>query len=197
MRAIFALLLVLSGCGDNTCTTNCAMDASVGDAPFLKRRVFVTAATFPGDLKTAGGGSGGLDGADKLCNMAAAGAQLTGTFTAWLATANLDATARITVDGQWALADGTIAFPNRAALATGPSTSLAFDEKGMPVVAITRVWTGTLASGAHGSLNCADWTNATSMNSGVAGDVSSKTSSWTSANAATCDQMSHLYCFEQ
>src|SRR5438046_1778963 len=37
------------------------------------KRFFTSSATYAGDLKTAGGGASGLDGADQLCTKIAAG----------------------------------------------------------------------------------------------------------------------------
>src|SRR5947207_2454473 len=54
------------------------------DMAVAKKRVFVTSGTWTGDLKTHGGGTDGLDGANKLCQGAATAAALGGTWVAWL-----------------------------------------------------------------------------------------------------------------
>ena len=68
--------------------------ALCGDLLF--KTVFVWSTTHSGNLKTAGGGATGLEGADNICNDLAQAANLPGTFTAWLSDSTADAKDRVT-----------------------------------------------------------------------------------------------------
>lgn len=63
--------------------------------PFEKL-VFVTSTTYAGDLKSAGEGATGFEGADKLCNLRAQNAGLPGMYKAWLSGDFFDAKDRVT-----------------------------------------------------------------------------------------------------
>ena len=121
------LFIAFAGCSPSSGTPT--PDAS-GDLTSGPKRVFVTSSTFKGDLRTAGGGSDGLDGGDRLCNMAAASGKLGATFTAWLSSSSTDALSRIAGSGPWQRTDGSPAFADRSALAASPAVNVDKDENG-------------------------------------------------------------------
>lgn len=98
--------------------------------------------TYKGDL-------GGLEGADALCQNAAAAASLEGSYVAWLSDFSNDAIDRITGDGPWYdLADQRV-FANHAALSTSPLVAIDVDETGETLSIGGRVWTATSAGGTR------------------------------------------------
>jgi hypothetical protein len=155
--------------------------------------VFATSSTFRGDL-------GGLAGADAKCADSASSAGRAGSWTAWLSDASADALDRIADVGPWALLDGTVAFDDKAMLATHPHVPLDIDEKGQQTFAC--VWTGTLAGGRRSPMTCAGWTSTTDPGGGLIGTGASD-GRWTAdvangpCGASTCASMFKLYCFEQ
>jgi hypothetical protein len=216
--ASFAVTSFLAACT----SAPAAVDASVGqidskvedsratDAA-VRKRVFVTAKTYFGDLQYLGNGSSGLDGADRLCNSSAQAAGLPGTFQAWLSGTDIDAIDRITGTGPWYLTDsllgsGPLAFASRSSLATMPAVSVSRDETGSLVGLPWTVWTGTLTGGTKfaervcqqfGSTGPAWHTSAADLSSlGSVGDPTD-IAGWTYSAGYTCDQQHHLYCFEQ
>jgi hypothetical protein len=175
-------------------------DAGVPDSPPNVKRVFVTDAQLNGDLKTAGGGTSGLDGADRICAAAAAYGHLGGTWVAWLSTSTVNAIDRLTDNGPWYLVDGTtLVFPNKAAIASLPMTVIDRDElDALPSGFNENVWTGTNASGAlAGTDTCTDWTNGTAFGYGSGGKYTHSDSVWTDGSPSSCaNAKAHLYCFE-
>jgi hypothetical protein len=175
-------------------------DAAVDTAP--KPRAFVTSTSYSGDLKTAGAGSSGLDGADKLCQAASTAAGLAGTFKAWLSDSTTNAIDRLTDVGGWYMVGGQAfeLFDSKAALVSPPANPFA-DETG--AVVDSEPWTGTLANGTENSNdgfvgttgNCLSWT-ASLMDSGATGS-SGEPGSWTQSAAYQCQNLRPIYCFQQ
>jgi hypothetical protein len=82
------------------------------------------------------------------------------------------------------LIDGTIDFP------------LLISERGDSVNAA--VWTGTKENGDAYAQTCAGWSDATSAMTGGYGSTYSTDFSWTKIiSAQGCDQLLHIYCFEE
>jgi hypothetical protein len=160
------------------------------------KRLFITASEYDGDLKTAGGASDGLTGADHLCATAAAAALLGGTWKAWLSGNGVNAIDRLNDVGPWSLTTGERVFNNKANLQTVPLVPIVRDENGK-MVTTTQVWTGTDDGGhEHVGKSCnAFASNAPGM-SGVVGDAMTP-SSWTATTLDACSVGHHLYCFEQ
>ncbi len=173
--------------------------------PPVTRIVFLTSATFKGDLGNTLGcvDADGLDRADCICNALADAAGLGTNFAAWLSTSAGDPatdffrspTAYFRVDGvmvasSWAdLVDNTILHP------------IEVDEQGghpqhLPTTPV-EVWTATNADGtANLSENCLAWTSTTG--SGRIGfNRGATNSSWTQSEGPNCVEQGHLYCFEQ
>ena len=169
-----AILTVFSGCGSDPI------------APEGRKRVFVTSASFTGDL-------GGLAGGDAKCSSAAAAAALGGTFRAWLSDATTDAVDRITHPGPWFLVDTTSrVFNSKAELAAQPMVPIIVTETGAAISFGATVWTGTESDGTASTVTCTNWSS--TSGTGRIGQVS--TNAWTSAASNSCTTPSRLYCFE-
>ena len=175
--------------------------------PPVTRIVFLTSATFKGDLGNTLGcvDADGLDRADCICNALADAAGLGTNFAAWLSTSAGDPAtdffespvAYARVDGvmvasSWAdLVDNTILHP------------IEVDEQGGHPQRLTttpiRVWTATNANGTVDlSENCLAWTSPDTSEQGRIGFNSGATNSgWTNQHTVNCAEQSHLYCFEQ
>jgi hypothetical protein len=181
-----------------------AADAGADGGPSQVKRVFVTHTGFPGDLKTAGAGATGLEGADNLCNGLARDAGLGGSWRAWLSSSTVSAIGRIADVGPWYTVDGkTLLFSDKAnlqSLSRAPisQTELGEDLLALPLGSIRElVWTGSNIGGAPNGSHCADWTSAASDKAGNAGYWRYSTS-WTEDGLLpTCDNPLALYCFEQ
>lgn len=171
------------------------------DAAGPLKRVFVTKSRYTGDLKTAGGGLDGLDGADTLCLKAAQAANMGGKWRAWLSTSTVDALSRIDDVGPWLLVDETTrVFSGKGQLATTPSNAISKNETGSTSVVgtVQRTWTGTLVGGTKASANCGDWTS--TAGSGGVGVFTEKSASWTRYAidpSDSCANEAPIYCFEQ
>jgi hypothetical protein len=121
-------------------------------------RVFVTNATFSGDL-------GGLAGADAKCQAAASAANLSGTYRAWLSTTASSPAADATftkASGPYRRVDGVQVVADWADLTDGTlGAAIRVTETGTQLFN-NSVWTHTLPDGtaggvAHGG-DCAGWT---------------------------------------
>lgn len=133
----------------------------------------------------------------------AATASLPGTYRAWLSDDAQSPSTRFsqstgpyqllngaTVATSWAdLTDGTLATP--ITLAENGAT---FDDLGL------RAWTNTLANGTGGGVlneNCAGWTTGANGSDGDEGQVAATNDNWTDFASGTCNNLFHLYCFQQ
>lgn len=169
-----AILTVFSGCGSDPI------------APEGRKRVFVTSASFAGDL-------GGPAGGDAKCASAAAAAGLGGAFRAWLSDATTDALDRITHPGPWFLVDTTSrVFNSKADLVSQPMVPIIVTETGASLSFGVAVWTGTENDGTTSTATCGNW--ASTSGTGRIGQVS--TNAWTSAAFNNCTTPNRLYCFE-
>jgi hypothetical protein len=190
------LLLLLSGCPTG------ADDADGGQS---SKRVFVTKLEFSADLKTAGGGSDGLAGADNLCNDMAVAAALGGSWKAWLSDSRFDAIDRIADVGPWYLVNGSKAFNNKANLATTPLTAISVNEDGVDEIPQTdpldyHVFTGTGLGGRLATIAgdaCAGWSSTSGVT--VVGYLHRNEEAWTEGTncCSLCSTTARLYCFEQ
>ncbi|WP_394831463.1 hypothetical protein LVJ94_33615 [Pendulispora rubella] len=182
------------------------------------KRMFVTSAEYPGDFAKYGTGTDpGAAGADRLCNTAAASANLGGTWRAWISSTTNDSApvTRHAIDriaevaGGWYSVDRTAwLFKNKANLATVPNASawklsagaasLVQDENGRRALDGTRVWTGT---GTGGQIvpdrTCRGWTASTANSEATAGTAAGSADRWTSGDFVACSTPAHVYCFEQ
>jgi len=159
-------------------------------------RVFLSSTTHDGNL-------GGLSGADAICQGLAGSASLPGTYRAWLSDGAQSPSTRfsqssgpyqllngVTIATSWNdLTDGTLAAP--ITLAENGAT---FDDPAL------RSWTNTLANGTAGGVlneNCAGWTSGANGSDGDEGQVTSTSDNWTDFATGTCNNLFHLYCFQQ
>jgi len=178
-----------------------ASDAAADSSAPKPKRVFVSSGVFTGDLKTAGAGASGPEGADKLCNGLASTATLGGTWKAWISTASAKASSRLVDVGGWHLVTpdgsvGALVFSNLAATASASAVAIDRNENGADVGMGYPVWTGTRANGDPGD-TCTDWTSEAPAASGTRG-ASNGTVVWTENNAsAPCNDKKAIYCFEQ
>lgn len=159
------------------------------------KRIFITQKKFRGDLMNGGG----VTGADAACTAAAQGAQLGGTFKAWISTSTQNAIDRIVDVGPWQDLSGATLFADREGLKTSPKVGIRLDERGQ-FLPSDRVWTGTQYGGTFDSLNgaCKDWTSGSMSDLAKIGQVGrSDGAAWTAFSATTCDQEGHLLCIEQ
>jgi hypothetical protein len=184
--------------GGSDPNTDASPDAPVAGGQL----VFITSNFYDGDLKTAGAGTDGLDGADKLCQLHADSASLPGTFRAWLSTANVDAIDHITGPGPWKNTMGEVVFANRAQLQTHPLLAVGYDEHGDGLYPL--VWTGTDVGreapklfSSDSTSTCADWTSKSAVTpSSVYGDSGQGTSgAWSRNGYDGCYETHALYCF--
>ena len=169
----------------------------------LSKTVFVTSTLYNGDLKTAGGGATGREGADNICNVRAQSAGLQGTYTAWLSDDTTSASIRVTrADVPYVRTDGVRVADDYADLVTeNPEWVLApivkTETGGDPSGPTIHVWTGTDALGrvrGFGWSNCSNWTD-TSFN-GTGGNTTLTHIGWTDNVFAHCFQEYRLYCFQ-
>lgn len=166
------------------------------------KAVFVTSTAVPANF-------GGVAQADKLCQDAAAGAGLAGTFQAWLSdstTSPFKRAGQSTVPYQ--LVSGVrIAEDWDQLVASGPAAPIDVDERGQKVAdeAMSAVvWTNTGRDGRAESYSmasnfCADWTNNAPTDQAVVGWMTKRMAAddWTFAVVQPCTGSARLYCFQQ
>jgi hypothetical protein len=161
--------------------------------------VFVTSRVVPGQM-------GGLLGADSICRIAAIGADLPGTFKAWLADSTASPATRMThgagpyrrTDGvmvakDWAdFTDGTLLAPidrdEDGALDTGT-----FICRG------GEVWSNVGSNGQLrvGAPDCNGWSAASQL--GSSGNLGNSDGMWTAGDCTKiiCSSELSLYCVQQ
>jgi cysteine-rich repeat protein len=147
--------------------------------------------------------SGGLAGADAVCQSDAQSAGLTGTFRALLATSSASAASRFSTSGTpWVRLDG---IP----IVTTP-TDLAAAQFIAPLQLTSQFvylindggWSGSASPQMAGTLasTCNDWQSSSNGSTGTAGRVqfSSFATAFAFDSSVTCDApFTHLYCLEQ
>ncbi len=161
----------------------------------MPKRVFVTTDTYDGNL-------GGLDGADAKCQAAADGADLDGTYMAWLSD-GLDSpgTRFITLAiGPYITVGGATVAGSYGDLTDG-SINFKIDrtETGALVGGRSEAWTNTTFAGSSTSErdteSCGFWLNNSDF--GHKGERLLTDQNWTQAGLTFCSLAVHLYCFEQ
>ena len=171
----------------------------------LFKTVFTTSTLYNGDLKTAGGGATGVEGADNICNELARAAGLPGTYTAWLSDSFTDARDRVTQSGvPYRDVTGTIVADDFTDL-TDCSNPLCLQgaiyrdefgrDAGVWTTGSRTVWTNTATDGSKGVNSCNDWSSVGSV--GTWGLIDQRSGpGWTAWNQAACTGEIHLYCFQ-
>lgn len=180
------------------CTTSaqCATGAICSNGACTDAKtVFVTSTTTTGN-------TGGLTGADAICQQRAIAGGLSGTYKAWLSGGGVAAKNRITQSTiPYALPNGTKVADNFADLTDGTlDAAIAVTELGTTIFAY--VYTGTTATGDASSNDCLGWTSTAITGGGsyfMQGYTSFADGLWTNSGSVNgCGVvMNHLYCFEQ
>ena len=159
-----------------------------GVAPEGPNIVFVTSSTTSGD-------TGGLAGADTICNTRASEAGLDGNFIAFLSTTTQDADARLAASGArgWVRVDGKPVLDQADDPLWYP---VRVDETGTDVGGGVAVWTGLRSTVILPEANCTDWTVETGAGvSGFADAVGTAFHQAVSPNPS-CSELQRLYCFQ-
>jgi hypothetical protein len=188
------LLLVLAACGrvHFVAMPDASGDGSSSDTPDRPNVAFVTSALMGSNL-------GGLQGADIMCQQAAMGAGLPGTFIALMSTSTTNARDRIAGSRGWVRTDGVALadMPSDMFLGGHLLNPIDHDVAGnqMPRVQLD-VWTGTASNGTADTVNttCGDWTGVAGLTEVGFHDRSAPFDIATSA--FDCGQAAHVYCFE-
>ena len=150
-------------------------------------RVFLTSSATPGNM-------GGAAQGDALCNAAALGGGLGGTWRGWLATSTASAASRVSGNGPWVLVDGTSVATSRTQLLGGSlATRIERTEKNTKLTGHIHVWTGAAADGGALPDTCANWAGTGSGEVGYNGTGQN----WTVHLSSSCTAQNRLYCFEQ
>jgi hypothetical protein len=179
---------------DTTATTTPPPKKPAPKPSSTKRVIFVTKASFTGNL-------GGVAGADQKCDTAAksVSALSSHTFKAWVSDPSSQARSRLThsTDG-YVLTDGTAVADNFDDLTDNSiGAAISLDENGQLLAASSNtVWTGTKADGTSADLNCQSWTSDQLADSGQAGDSTLKTFEWSETSTTSCNGKLHLYCVQ-
>jgi hypothetical protein len=204
IMCLFAAILILFnvGCGsvenrsdasiEPKDTGPAGFDASGPDALIVSHRVFISKASFNGNL-------GGLPGADAKCQTAAEGAGFSGLWRAYLSTTITDARDRIPSVGRFVRVTGEVIANDRTDLFDGTiQAPILFDESGTERTP-NRAWTGSAANGTLiANENCTDWTLGTTTSvPGLIGDATATDAAWTHLQSSGCGGMQRLFCFEQ
>lgn len=172
-------------------------------SPPTRKRVFVSNARVDGNL-------GGVSGANALCNTYATNARIGGNWRAWISDTTNNAINNINDVSPWYLVNNTsLIFATKASIvASGPDLFIDMDEYGNRVNPAETVWTATDNTGNYDAAGntCTDWT-ANAVVSGSYGFLSIATCGTTSqycwtwnpagVSSVTCDNLNHIYCFEQ
>jgi hypothetical protein len=178
---------------DNDPSDGCETQGASCPTP---KKVFITSTTYSANL-------GGYAGADARCAAAASGANLTGTFYAWIADGATTPKTHFTQSTiPYALVDGTIIANNFDGLTSGRIRHpIDMTETGAaapaPTIAGTcNAWTGLNAHGDTQYGDCSGWTSTGST--GGSGNSREKGGAWSSqCSGGICGNVAALYCFEQ
>jgi hypothetical protein len=156
---------------------------------FKENRVFITRATFSGNL-------GGLGGADAKCQQSADAAKLGGRWKAFVSGNGVAAADRFVTDGPW-FENGShaLVFANRAAMRKGPAINVNRDEFEADDK-VSMYWTGTQVSGAPAA-NCGSWNSSASAEKGTQGQVNTVLPAWVAAGDYACNTTASLLCLEE
>lgn len=201
-------LLVVIGCGnvestpaDAPAASNDAPGASdappsdapvTPDAPGVSHRIFITRASFNGNL-------GGIAGADAKCQAVAEARGFGGLWRAFLSTTNVFARDRLPAIGRFVRVTGEVVANSREDMLDGSLiVPVLYDETGLEITP-NRAWTGSAANGTViAGNNCDDWTlGTTTTTPGLIGDATSASGQWINLQNSGCGGMQRLYCYEE
>jgi hypothetical protein len=155
--------------------------------------VFVTQNANNGNL-------GGIAGADNVCQTAANNAGIAGTFKAWLATQAQGPAVTLTPSSlPYVRVDGVKVADNWTDLIDGSlDAPIRVSELGNLLASSSLVWTGATQLGQPiSTLQCADWSTASSDTVAVVGNAAEQGSGFSVWLNRPCDQPQRLYCIQQ
>jgi len=210
--------------GRSAQTTNVAADWSAFTPPPPGLFIFVTSQRSTGDLKSAGHGVDGFDGANKLCQAAAnSGSMTSGLGATWKALLVGDDTSTTpptfttngaTIVGQsyYNLNESFLAVATNGALVAelywnsfdtpALENMINIDENGnIPSDDYYGIWTGTISYNwyyvTYPDFTCSNWS--TTEGDGSVGEIGPNrgTYSWFSYNNFYCNTENRLYCVQQ
>ncbi|MFC1753066.1 hypothetical protein ACFL96_06685 [Thermoproteota archaeon] len=177
----------------------------------LENIVFVTTATYDGDLKAAakaigGYGHSGILGAHELCQNQASNAGLTGTFKAWISTNTQHPGAFNTIPTSiypyyLANSDGEMIAEDWDDLVDGELLNpINVDASGSTVTALgNAVWTNTKTDGykkGTSTETCSNWEDNDVAQQSYIGDLTKSDAEWTETEIPQgCNAQARLYCF--
>jgi cysteine-rich repeat protein len=175
---------------DDGCSSTCELES---------RLVFITSTLHDGDL-------GGLAGADAICNMRAAAADLPGTYMAWLSTDQGSPSTRfVTSTVPWVRLDGTTIADDWADLVDGTLDAIVNQTEvgGAPPNSTyicngtaRQTWTGTAVDGTPTANTCGNF--GSTAGNGAIGRNTATDANWSVCNpSVACTTMAPLYCFQQ
>lgn len=160
--------------------------------------IFVTAATFTGDLRN--GQANAQEGADDICQDAAQAAGLGRDFVAVLGGGSIGSlTDRVQLCGQVRNLNGAVLFDSLQDMVAGGSLpdSTITNQSSTTVASVT-AWTGLTSSGAGTASNCANFVSTSSgAQGGVGSFTSNTTGGWLGATTQACSSSARLYCMSQ
>jgi hypothetical protein len=167
-----------------------------------RQRLFVTSATYDGNLKASFKGDdfdSGREGADARCQFHADAASLGGKWRAILGSAGTTARRSVPIYGGIYNTKGERLATSAATFWDGDlDRAPDYDENGSAAAAT--VWAGAYSNGNSAPLyNCSDWTSTTSYAwTGLSETLPSATypGDWLSAQSTLCSELAALYCVE-
>jgi hypothetical protein len=162
--------------------------------------VFATSTLHNGNL-------GGIVGADAICNMRAAAANLPGNYMAWISTNQGSPSTRfMQAPVEYRLVTGTKIADNWADLVDGTldapidrteTGALSVDTSSNCGGSSRTVRTGTTTAGVATNATCNNFTSGGGGQSGTIGRTTATDSNWTVCGAVNCNQANAIYCFQQ
>jgi hypothetical protein len=195
-----------SDVASNTDTSSADVDADAKGlgcqgALDCERAVFVTKATYTGQL-------GGLAGGNAKCQAAADAstvARIKGrTFLAWLGAENDAPGNAATVATRFPHGTKPYVLPNGQKVANDWTdltdgslvNGIDIDETAAVIGDPKLAWTGTNNNGSSSNSTCADWTSQGAAQAGQRGNAGGAGTGWTDRDNASCANTHRLYCFE-
>lgn len=164
---------------------------------FHSKTVFVTEATFDGDL-------GGLAGADLKCQAAthAPGSIVpAGEYKAWLSDTSDSPDTRFNKSSfPYVLPDGTPIATDYADLTDGTIINIIDQTQTGGTYSTNTAWTGTNSDGTLAiDEHCVSWTSNEweGPTLGAVGKIGLTDPDWSNQFSKLCDGDNHLYCFQQ
>ncbi len=162
------------------------------------RLVFVTKATFTGDLQ-------GNAGADAKCKAAAAASthapisSRSTRFIAWISTGAAGSPGPGTRLGnaEYRRMDGTLVAASLAGLLSGSLLApINVTERGDSLGTGAAAWTGTAANGTASNFTCNGWSTNLLTVAGDVGTPPDTGTAWSISNTMSCSASQRIYCIE-